>query len=80
MRLEEIEEGKAYWKSQVIEQGGRKPSKQQVVRVYVMAVDKVKKLVLASVGGGPGKWVSVHAYAKWKIEDPRTLIEKNRIK
>lgn len=71
MKIEDIEPGRKYWKTQTIG-GGNGGRIKQNIAIYVLQVDQGKKKVLASINQAPAKWFAGNSVAYWTTEPQNT--------
>lgn len=70
MKIQDIQEGKKYWKSKTTQNGRMKTKEVTGVAVYVLDVDRLREQVLASLNGSPAKWFEKSSFSRWTLEDP----------
>lgn len=72
MKIENIEAGKKYWKTNTKHDSRTKKKDVTGVAVYVLKIDVDKLKVLASLNGSPAQWFGKSIFQRWKAEDPTT--------
>lgn len=70
MKLDQLQVGKKYWKSQSRVCSRMRYTDVIGIPVFVMEVDIKNKSVLASANGKPAQWFTGKQISRWKAADP----------